>query len=348
MIQNKTIATEEGHNITIRCEVKGNPAPTITWKKKGSNKLPIRISFTDNNKVLQTVNAKLEDSGEYICEAVNSLNTSRSATTVKVTRKLAFAYRQRGTLTANEKNNITLTCMYKDGLSPVSAMWTKDGLKINANKKTRFSINNQVMELRDLEMGHAGNYKCIIKSQVSQIQNTVRLTVRFLLPTCDRIRKSGQLKSGQYHINPTGDPSESAQVYCDMNSKPGEGITVISHDNEATTMVNGYSSPRYEKIFKYEMTNQQIKALKQNSKSCEQYVKIESRSHMVFYQMRLVSSSGEEMRAMRKIRDNCSSDRFHIGFCKNFEEKKDIPILKLEAHLIFEDFAYKIGKLKCY
>ena len=394
MIHNKTMETEEGHDITIRCEVKGNPTPTITWQRKGGSKLPATANLTDNHKTLQIANAKIADSGEYVCEAVNSLNMSRSATTVKVTRKLAFAYRQRGTLTANEKNSIALTCLYQDGLPPVSAIWTKDGVKINANKKTSFSMKNQVLELTDLEMGNAGNYTCIIKSQVYQIQNTVRLIVRFLPSTCDRIRKSGQLKSGQYqiypsgdqshtmlvycdmdskpgegialyktcsdvrksgqlksgqyHIYPTGDPSQSAQVYCDMNSKPGEGITVISHDNEARTLVYGFSAPIHEKIFKYEMTNQQIKALKQNSKSCEQHVKLECRGPMNIYETRLLSSSGARIRALRMFRDNCSSDRFPIGRCENFEQRRDLPIVKLENHLVLEDFAYTIGKLKCY
>ena len=144
---------------------------------------------------------------------------------MSVSRRLAFAYRQRGTVTANEKNSITLNCLHIHGVSPIITVWTKDGVKINADKKKRFSLSNQVIELRDLGMEDAGNYECIVKSQVSQIQNTVRLVVRFLPATCDRIRKSGQLKSGQYQIYPTGNLSESANVYCDMDSKPGEGIT---------------------------------------------------------------------------------------------------------------------------
>ena len=225
-MQQRRTDSEEGHNITIRCEVKGNPEPIITWQKNGGSKLPKTARLTDDNQTLQIANVKLEDSGEYICKAVNNLATSRSAAKVRVTRRLSFTYRQKGTLTADEKNSITLTCLYKDGLSPVSTIWTKDGVKINANKKTRFSTNNQVMELRDLGMEDVGSYKCIIKSHVSQIQNTVNLIVRKLHPNnCSEVRQSGFLQSRFYVIFPKGSPSKPMQVYCDMNSKPGEGIT---------------------------------------------------------------------------------------------------------------------------
>ena len=146
---------------------------------------------------------------------------------MSVIKRLAFAYRQSGTVTANEKNSVTLNCLHIHGVPPIITVWAKDGVKINADKKKRFSLSNQVIELRDLGMEDAGNYGCIVKSQVSQIQNTVRLVVRFLPATCDRIRKSGQLKSGQYHIYPTGDQSHTMRVYCDMDSKPGEGVTVV-------------------------------------------------------------------------------------------------------------------------
>ena len=42
-----------------------------------------------------------------------------------------------------------------------------------------------------------------------------------------------------YSINPQG-LNFSAQVFCDMTSKNGVGVTVIGHDCESRTLVDGY------------------------------------------------------------------------------------------------------------
>ena len=228
MIKTKKIEIEEGQKIAIRCEVKGNPEPIITWQKKGASKLPTTASLTDNNQTLNIANAKIADSGEYICKAVNNLTTSESNSMVSVSKELAFTFWQRGSVTADEKKNVTLHCMFKDGLPPVSAAWNKDGVKIKASKKTGFSTNNQVMELKNLGTSDAGNYTCIINSRVSQIQNTVQLIVKKLHPhNCNKIRASKSPNSGLYVISSKVNPSQLLHVYCDMESKPGKGITLF-------------------------------------------------------------------------------------------------------------------------
>eukprot|EP00112_Aurelia_sp_Birch-Aquarium-sp1_P014951 Seg3268.1 transcript_id=Seg3268.1/GoldUCD/mRNA.D3Y31 product=Hemicentin-1 protein_id=Seg3268.1/GoldUCD/D3Y31 len=379
IIQKKTIKTEEGHDITIRCDVKGNPEPIIAWQKTGS-KLPTTASFTDNNKVLEIVNAKLEDTGEYSCKAVNSLATSRSAAQVSITRRLAFEYRQRGTLTANEKSSVALNCLHKNGVPPINTMWTKDGVKINVTKMIRFSANNQVMELRNLQMGDAGSYKCTTKSQISQIQNTVQLIVRLLPATCDRIRKSGQLKSGQYHIYPTADAAKSVQVYCDMDSQPGEGITVISHDSEARTRVTkGYGSAKYKKTIKYKVTHPYIKAIIKNSRKCKQFIKFECHGSYLTTHVYgkydpstwWVSAAGQRMKNWggldhTKVGCSCSLTNScaggHVCNCnKNdmvwredsgyLDEKEFLPVKELvsgDTDDGKEDAYYTLGKLQCY
>ena len=371
-MQQRKTETEEGHNIIIRCEVKGNPEPIITWQKKGDIKLPKTARLTDNNKTLQIANVKLADSGEYICMAVNNLATSRSAAKVRVTRRLSFTYMQKGTLTADEKNSITLTCMYKDGLSPVSTIWTKDGVKINADKKRRFSTNNQVMELRDLGMEDVGNYKCIIKSHVSQIQNTVNLIVRKLHPNnCSEVRQSGFLQSRFYVIFPKGSPSQPMKVYCDMDSKPGEGVTVISHDSEDRTRLQGVSPASYKKSIRYQLTQPQIQAIVQNSRKCVQFIKFECFESDLSGNTWWVSAKGQRMKnwggAGHKVNGcacsltnscaggrtcNCNkNDRVWRADGGYLDEKEFLPVKELwfgDLDQSHEDSYYTLGKLKCY
>ena len=76
----------EGENVTLSCNVAGNPSPTISWSRSGS---PLnttgRISFLDGKKQLTITNVKRTDSGEYRCVASNSLgNTTSNVATLNV------------------------------------------------------------------------------------------------------------------------------------------------------------------------------------------------------------------------------------------------------------------------
>lgn len=81
-VQTKT----EGENMTLSCNVAGNPAPTISWSRNGS---PLnttgRISFLDSKTQLTITNVNRVDSGEYRCVASNSLgNITSSVATLNV------------------------------------------------------------------------------------------------------------------------------------------------------------------------------------------------------------------------------------------------------------------------
>ena len=68
----------------------------------------------------------------------------------------------------------------------------------------------------------------------------------------------------------------SAMVFCDMTSKNGIGVTVIGHDSESRTLVYGYESPgSYRRKINYTISMQQIVAIINQSKKCEQFIKYE-------------------------------------------------------------------------
>ena len=73
--------------------------------------------------------------------------------------------------------------------------------------------------------------------------------------------------SGWYYINPQGlDSSSLVQVYCDMTSKNGVGVTVIGHNSESRAYVKGYERPG---------------SYKKESKNCEQLIKYECYASML-------------------------------------------------------------------
>ena len=94
--------------------------------------------------------------------------------------------------------------------------------------------------------------------------------------TCsDLLTKHPSATSDNQYINPQGlVESPLVQVYCDMTSKNGVGVTVIGHDSESRTLVNGSEGPgSYKRKIKYDISMEQIVSIMKQSKKCEQLIK---------------------------------------------------------------------------
>ena len=109
------------------------------------------------------------------------------------------------------------------------------------------------------------------------------------LATCSvLLKKHPSTASGNYYMNLQGlSTSSSVQVYCDMTSKNGVGVTVIGHNSESRKYVNGYGGAgSYKRKIKYEISMKQIVAIIKQSKNCEQFIKYEC------YKSALLKSNG--------------------------------------------------------
>ena len=72
----------KGQNVTLECEVYGNPPPDVRWTKDGDAvniaHERIDLSFTGNTSSLIIVSVVQADQGLYRCVANNSVNTTTS------------------------------------------------------------------------------------------------------------------------------------------------------------------------------------------------------------------------------------------------------------------------------
>ena len=64
-----------GHDIRLRCSVKGDPPPRLTWVK---DQKPLQFSsrirlISRDNGIVKIKNTQLVDAGYYTCIAANSL-----------------------------------------------------------------------------------------------------------------------------------------------------------------------------------------------------------------------------------------------------------------------------------
>ena len=68
---------------SLQCEVKGNPAPQVTWLKENSS-LPADKRVFQSRDGLIVTDVTSQDSGLYTCEARNFLGTVSSSATLTV------------------------------------------------------------------------------------------------------------------------------------------------------------------------------------------------------------------------------------------------------------------------
>ena len=99
------------------------------------------------------------------------------------------------------------------------------------------------------------------------------------MSSCSELKsRHSSLTTGSYVIDPDGEQSMAPfTVFCDMSDKVGVGVTVISHDSETRTLVNGCDPAGcYSRDVTYTGASlAQLASLTRVSSHCEQFIKYE-------------------------------------------------------------------------
>jgi len=188
--------------------------------------------------------------------------------------------------------------------------------------------------------------------------------------------------SGPYVIDPDGKGGvTSFTVECDMTDKNNIGVTVISHDSEKRTLVQG-CSPRgcYKRDIQYIGTNPfQLGNLTTISAHCEQFIRYECFGSVLLLYMYgwWVSRDGDQMtywggsdsnhpyKCACGVTGTCANSAYGCNCDKNdYMWRADSGLLTNKSHLPvmqlrFGDINggsrsggqrgyYTLGKLRCY
>jgi len=267
---NRLVAEEE-KTITITCRATGQPLPTITWSKSIGS-LPDRR--TVNNGVLEIKNVLRKDAGTFICKAENILGKAEKIIQVVIFSRLRFKVRPSAQLTAEIGPPLRLPCAAESDLRP-TVEWMKDG-------KPSLPVDSSILQdntllISSVKKSHEGSYTCKATNALSSIQTSVQVKTNSP-SSCSVIRKYVSSSSGNYVIDPDGAGGQAPfTVYCDMSDKNGVGVTVVSHDSESRTLVDGYESEgSYSRSIHYSGASlSQLASLTDVSSNCEQFIKYE-------------------------------------------------------------------------
>ncbi|KAL9975865.1 hypothetical protein ACROYT_G013079 [Oculina patagonica] len=367
---NRLIA-EEKQNIRIACSVTGQPLPSITWSKAVGS-LP-----EDRNKVvngaLTIYSVTRVDGGIYVCKATNILGSATDTAQLMVFPPLRFKVRPPQEVTPVISSNLHLPCVAESDLR-TTITWTKDGkssLPVESNV-----LQNQTLLIQNIKKSHEGYYTCKATNALSTIEAKVKINSPVIATSCSVIRKFVTSVSGNYVIDPDGAGGLAPfTVYCDMSDKNGVGVTVISHDSETRTHVNGCDSAGcYSRDIHYTGASlSQLASLTRVSLHCEQFIKYECYNSVMFRwgQAWWVSRDTTKMtywggaspgsgKCACGMTNSCADSSYGCNCDKNdgewredsglLTDKTHLPVKQLRFGDIYghEQGYHTVGKLKCY
>ena len=360
---------EEKQNVTIACTATGQPSPKITWSKAVGTLPGDRIKVQDGTMKIYSVIKK--DGGIYICKAENILGSATATTLVMVFSPLQFKVRPPQEVTPVIGSTLRLPCVAESELSTTLA-WTMIGasvLPINARV-----LQNDTLVIEKIKKTQKGSYICRASNALATIEAKVKITP--VVTSCSEIKKYVTSASGNYVIDPDGEGGLAPfTVFCDMTDKSGVGVTVISHDSESRTHVDGCENAGcYSRDIHYSGASlSQLASLTRVSSQCEQFIKYECYNSMIFKYGYAwwVSRDSAKMtywggaspgsgKCACGMTNSCAQSRYGCNCDKNdnvwredsglLTDKTKLPVKQLRFGDVdsAEEGYHTLGKLKCF
>ena len=116
--------------------------------------------------------------------------------------------------------------------------WSRsNGPQLTARHRT---LANGSLVIEKASLADQGTYICIARKFLASLDFCVGVNI-YSPSSCGEIKRAGFSESKTYLISPKG--LTPFAVHCDMRDKNGIGVTVISHDSEARTLVSGFENP---------------------------------------------------------------------------------------------------------
>ncbi|PFX31735.1 Protein sidekick-2 [Stylophora pistillata] len=232
---------EEKENVTFMCSAHGDPIPNITWSRENGT-LPVGRSLVTFDS-LSLWNVLRNDSGNYTCTATSTAGTISSVAKLRVHSILEFTTDSScGPYDIFIGDSLIISCSAESDLKP-KMTWllpNVSGVRI---------LENNTLFITSAALSHAGTYTCQAENDLVILEGFIDVYVHAHL-SCHHIKIQQQLLSGGNHKDTSGvyfidsdgeDIGEGPfQVFCNMTMVNGTGATLLSHESENRTLVDGF------------------------------------------------------------------------------------------------------------
>ncbi|XP_064160473.1 basement membrane-specific heparan sulfate proteoglycan core protein-like isoform X1 [Anguilla rostrata] len=194
----------EGQTVTLRCDGHGHPTPTITWSKLRAP-LPWKHKVINDSLVLPVVGR--QDSGQYICNATNSMGTAEVTVMLDVETP-PYATCLPDDLSVRVGEVIRLQCL-AHGTPPLRFEWSK----VDGSVPTRAQVQAGDLQINLATEADAGTYRCKVTNNVGSSEARAKVSVTS--PLAVRVSPQVEVKT----------PGGSVEFTCSANG--GERTSVV-------------------------------------------------------------------------------------------------------------------------
>ncbi|XP_031759574.1 obscurin isoform X20 [Xenopus tropicalis] len=188
----KAFMMSVGKDSTLSCQIMGNPNPAVTWEK---DKLPIKSEgrfkmIEDGNLYRLTIyDLRFEDSGQYICRAINTIGEAFAAVTIKVGDEKEgtvaecspFFILKPITSKINLGEDATFQCRVQGYPTP-TVKWEKDGKALGKSfdsNRIRIIDSGECSSLKIhcIRFSDSGTYLCRAENPIGQATASASLLI---------------------------------------------------------------------------------------------------------------------------------------------------------------------------
>jgi hypothetical protein len=183
----EVVGAEVGHSVDLVCKTKGNPEPSVIWRRKDRTTYAHRTLSTKNTFHIERVNS--QDFGWYVCTAtvIGFPDTSREAMLLKNDRPNMRSEKQQ---MATEGDKGKLECLTNSIPKPKTIIWSKGGKEINYAMSGRFSKEDKdllygvrsILHIQSVQSGDFGMYNCTVENNYGIAFDQIELVEKHVLP----------------------------------------------------------------------------------------------------------------------------------------------------------------------
>uniref|UniRef100_A0A8D0P964 Hemicentin-1 n=1 Tax=Sus scrofa TaxID=9823 RepID=A0A8D0P964_PIG len=155
-----------GGNAVLNCEVKGDPAPTIQWSRKGMDiEISHRIRQLGNGSlaIYGTVN---EDAGDYTCVATNEAGVVERSMSLTLQSPPAITLEPVETV-INVGGKVVLNCQATGEPHP-TITWSRQGHSIPWDERVRVLANNSLY-IAAAQKEDTSEYECVARNLMGSV-----------------------------------------------------------------------------------------------------------------------------------------------------------------------------------
>ncbi|XP_050054067.1 cell adhesion molecule Dscam2 isoform X37 [Aphis gossypii] len=214
----KSYQFRSGQSLVLTCSAQSHPVPTYRWYKfiEGSNKkqavtLDDRIKQVSGTLIIRE--AKVDDSGKYLCVVNNSVGGESVETVLTVTAPLN-AIVEPTIQTVDFGRPATLTCNYEG--NPVKTIsWLKDGKRLNSH-------DGRVLRIDSVRKEDKGMYQCFVRNEQESAQGSAELKLggRFEPPHIKEYFNDNTMQPGvSLHLKCIASGNPTPEINWELDSK---------------------------------------------------------------------------------------------------------------------------------